>query len=281
MLVQPFDVGSGSLLPLLLIGLGIALWQAMPLRRTPPPRPERPPAGSIAEPPVGPLPDPPASSLGALTIGAAALAVGVALLLERMGAIVLTAGRAAALVLVILGTGMVVGTVVGRARWLAVPALLLTPVTAALVTSDRMGLDPFGPAGSVRYTAHSAADLPRLADRGAGDVVLDLSALDLHGASRSLSAQTAMGQIVVWLPQDSAVTVDAQVGAGGIDLETAATSDGVDRHLSAVLPGRSGAGTLHLHLRAGLGSVQVRRGPPVVPMPVTPVPPVTPPAGGA
>jgi phage shock protein PspC (stress-responsive transcriptional regulator) len=270
-LVAPFELGAQIVLPALLIGVAIALWQSPVLRRGYPPVRERPPAG-FSDRPAGPPPEPvdrawlgapvePPSRLVRLTLGAMVLAEGAALLLDRAHALRLTSGGAASLALLVLGAGLTVGTVVGRGRLLALPALLLVPATVALVTFDRMGLDVFAPWGSLRTVAQTPEGIPPVVQLGAGTAGLDASAIDLAGASRSVTVESAMGDVQVWVPQDATVTVDAAVAIGRIDLGATGPS-GVDRHLVTTLPGRSAAGTLHLRLRAGLGSVQVRRGRP-------------------
>jgi phage shock protein PspC (stress-responsive transcriptional regulator) len=292
-LVAPFDIGPEIVLPLLLIGAAIALWQSPVLRRGYPPVRERPPAGS-SEPPAGPPPaqvdwarsagpvEPP-SRLVRATLGVVILFEGAALLLDRAHVLRLTSGGAASLALLVLGGGLVVGTVVGRGRLLALPALLLLPATVALVTIDRMGLDVFAPWGSPRTVAQSPDEIPPAVRRGAGAAMLDASEVALAGSTRSVAVESAVGNVEVWVPQDATVIVDADVAVGRIDLGAAGMEPGVDRHMAATLPGKSAAaGTLHLRLRTGFGTVQVRRGPPdfIVP-PAMPSPSASPSTGPA
>jgi phage shock protein PspC (stress-responsive transcriptional regulator) len=303
-LATPFDIGSNILLPLLLIGVAVALWRSSPLHRPHPPMWERPAAGSPESPAGPPLErfapavpraaSEPPSYLARATVGVAVLAEGIALLLDRAHVWTLTSGRAASLALLVLGAGLVAGTVVGRARWLALPALLLVPLTVGLVTLDRMGLDAFAPVGVWRVTPDTAAQIPPVTRRGLSDARLDLSAVDLAGATKSATVETAVGSVQVWVAPDVTVTVDADVAAGSIDLGTATgccsrtsivgQSFGVDRHLVATLPGTAAAGTLHLRLRTGMGQVEVMRGRPDVIPPelVPPTPPAVPsPSRGA
>src|SRR6266508_6534332 len=79
----------------------------------------------------------PRSMLGWLTVAAALLAAGVAGALDNLGVVNLTPARIVALVLSVIGIGLLVGSVRGRAWWLILLGLLLVPVMAvAIVASD-------------------------------------------------------------------------------------------------------------------------------------------------
>ncbi|MBI2237128.1 MAG: PspC domain-containing protein [Actinobacteria bacterium] len=126
----------------LLIGLGVVLFKRDAERQAP----ERARAASPVEPPVTagelerpamfePLPEPrpprPRSSLGWLTFGGMLLALGMAAVLDNLGAIRPWVGQYPALALGILGAGLVVGAWWGRARSLILLGLLLVPVVLA------------------------------------------------------------------------------------------------------------------------------------------------------
>src|SRR5206468_12595381 len=131
---------------LLLIGGGLALYR-------PADAPRRLQAGATVAPGVAPgvasgsstagtaildpLPAPPLvhppraprerSPLGWVTLGFALAASGIVAMLRESGALHLSLGQALAVPLTIIGAGLLVGTVVGRARWTVLLGLLLVP----------------------------------------------------------------------------------------------------------------------------------------------------------
>lgn len=118
--------------PVLLIGGGILLYRrdagiaVIPStveRGTRPPSPE--PPGQVTPPPEPRAPRPPRarSPLGWFGLGIALLVVGIAAVLQNLGAIELRLVDFPAIALVIVGVTMLVGTLFGRARWLSLPAL--------------------------------------------------------------------------------------------------------------------------------------------------------------
>ena len=277
-LVAPFDLGTGVLPTLLLIGVGIALWQSTARDRIYPPTP----GGAAGAAPSGPLaplwlwlarpprPPQPRSRLGRLTAGLTLLGEAVALGLDRAGVLHFTPERLVSLGLVVLGGGLVVGTVVGRARWLALPALALVPVAVALGTFHAMGLDPFTSVGPRLYSPPAAAEVRPAYRNGSGDVAVDLSGVQLAGATRTAAVETAVGDVDVWVPAGAALTVDAETALGVIDVPGTSTPFGLERRGSYDLPGTAGGGRLRLRLRTGLGTIRVHRGPQQPPIVVGP-----------
>ncbi|MFP4514137.1 MAG: PspC domain-containing protein [Acidimicrobiales bacterium] len=97
---------------------------------------------------------------------------------------------------------------------------------------------------------------------GMGTLTIDLRDLDLDG-DRSLGASVGMGELVVRVPPDVALEVDASVGAGEAQALDR-SSDGVGVGLTASFPpSDEGASTdpvtLTLDLSVGLGQIEVRR----------------------
>lgn len=166
---DPFN-SDFSLVPLVLVGIGIALWTrgggSSPTATTPatgatsawpataqgaamstttaPPAsvdggapPAQPPTAQPATPPAeppGPPPPPrPRSPLGAITIGVALIATGIVAALDQVEGIPLDAdpSHLAAVALLVLGLGQLVGARFGRARWLSLVAIFLIPPVIA------------------------------------------------------------------------------------------------------------------------------------------------------
>jgi phage shock protein PspC (stress-responsive transcriptional regulator) len=275
--VTPFGFGSWELAPLL-VGIGVALWRSNPTRNLLPPThpaksadfagtpgwPAGQPGARPTAAPVGPPVAPPAAPfsrglpVGRVTLAVVLLAMAAALALSRAGAVQFAAGRGASLVLVVLGAGLVAGAFLSRPRWMVLPALALVPVALGLGTLDRMGLDLFAPSGSW-VVANTVKDVPDAVHHGTGDVGIDLSRLDLAaGDTRSVTVDTALGNVTVWVPTGSTVRLDAQAGWGKVEAPGASTPWGIGATADTLLPGDTG--TVILHLRTGVGSIEVLRG---------------------
>ena len=90
----------------------------------------------------------------------------------------------------------------------------------------------------------TVTDLDPSYELGIGDLDLDLSAVTLPAGTTDVDASVGVGQLVVTVPADVALVIDAHAGVGSIDL-LGARDDGVDADRSIALPGsdagRSGA----------------------------------------
>jgi Cell wall-active antibiotics response 4TMS YvqF len=158
----------------------------------------------------------------------------------------------AALVAVV-GVGLIVGAVRGRA-WLMIPVGLL--LVALLGVADAVPRNLTWTSGTRTWTPISASiNSPYVL--GAGDATLDLSNL---GAAQSATivSRIGAGRLIVLVPRGSSVSVHARTSAGRVLLfghRQAGT--GVDDRFSAIST-RPAAGTLTLDLQVGFGDVEVR-----------------------
>jgi hypothetical protein len=163
-----------------------------------------------------------------------------------------------ALALLVLSAGLLVGTVIGRARWLVVPALLLLPIVV-LASAIRLPLDgPFGVDDTFfrPTTVGAVEDSYRAA---AGGVLLDLTALEGEQTDLAVSASTVFGDVQVVVPYDAHVVAEGYTGFGNVSLIQAG-DDGLEAAASATSEPRWGDGmTIHLVLESGIGSVSVYR----------------------
>jgi phage shock protein PspC (stress-responsive transcriptional regulator) len=198
------------------------------------------------------------SALGWLTLGVTLLGVGLAAILDSAGVVAMTLDRYLALSLAIIGLGLLVGARWGRARWLAVPGLLLVPLVFAASLID---VPIQGGTGQRVYRPPAVDEVLPVYHLGAGDLVLDLRDVVFGPGTTSVTATVAAGQIEVFVPPDVVVNVHAGVGAGEIDL-LGTRYDGlrveVDRTFDPA-GSREAVGHLDLDLRTGLGRVVVSR----------------------
>lgn len=223
----PFGAGSGA-----------SIAGAAPLWAPPPPRPVRPP-----------------SILGRLTLAVGLLVLGVAAILDRTGAIELTAERAVALALTVVGAGLLVGALRGRARGLIVLGVALVP---ALLAANLLGEVSRGGVGERRHRPAELADVRDEYRLLVGSAVVDLSRVDFPERPTEVAASVGVGELTVIVPRDVSVTARGDVRAGALDLFGPWT-EGTDLSREVVEPGVEGGGRLVLDVDAGLGAVEVRR----------------------
>jgi phage shock protein PspC (stress-responsive transcriptional regulator)/predicted membrane protein len=229
----------------------------------PPPAPSAPAATAFSTTatapitrtqPIPPAPRPPApkrppSILGRLVVGACALAIGAMLLLHNLN--VLHAGPkfVLAVLLAIIGAGLLIGTFYGRARWLIFPgiviALMLTTVTA-IPFNTRGGF------GDQFYTPTSLETLRHDYEHSAGPLQLDLSHLKFGGRKRTVNVREGFGPLLVIVPKDVNVIVHGHVQGGPLDLfgHTSAGWD-VSDTVDSKAPGAKGVLTLNTSVTFG------------------------------
>jgi phage shock protein PspC (stress-responsive transcriptional regulator) len=233
------------------------------------------PAGPPEPPSWAPPPTPPAPAwgapprvrrprpfLGPLTVGAALIVTGLAVVLGNLEVIDLTAGQVLAVFLTVLGVGLLVGTWWGRAWGLIALALLLVPVVAAASLADSEPLT--GGIGERTWRPRTAAEVRPVYRLAAGDLVVDLSRVRFGPGPTSVEASVAAGRVLVVVPDEVAVELHGRVGVGGVDL-LGRVDQGVQVDSAASAPpvrasdDELQAGSVRLDLHVGYGVVQVRR----------------------
>jgi phage shock protein PspC (stress-responsive transcriptional regulator)/predicted membrane protein len=246
---------------------------------TPPPPAWNPPPAGGTPPPASPGPDaawspPPAprresSLLGRLTIGLALVVAGLLWLFDATLQTGIGVGRILAAVLLVLGLGLLLGSVVGRARWLILPAALLLPLVLVFGLSspwrwvDLAGVDVRADGVGDRAEQPLALDeLQTGYQLGAGTLELDLTGLDVAeleaaGTTR-VSVQVGAGEIRVLVPEDVAIAVGARTGAGEVTiLGRTASGLGVQRTATEGFDPTATEPLLELDLQVGLGEISV------------------------
>jgi phage shock protein PspC (stress-responsive transcriptional regulator) len=261
--------------PVLLIGGGALLYrndiwrtraEAVPVTAAPtePPAPAYTPPGAPPPAPVTlpkeprpPRPPRERSPLGWLGLGIALLVVGGAAILQNLGALDIRIVRYPAIVLLILGVTMLVGTWVGRARWLVLPALVMVPfVLAASVITVPLE----GGFGNLYERPLNSASVHGSYRRVAGDIYLDLTALTGTQAMPVVSASTGAGAMNVLVPFDATVIATGRAGVGRVRIGPYETDSTFEATLTTTWEPRFGDGaTITLDLEVGLGDIRVDR----------------------
>jgi hypothetical protein len=194
--------------------------------------------------------------LGRAVVGAAALAVGIALLLDNTRVLNVTPRGVVAVMLLIVGLGLLVGTWLGRARWLIFPGVILACVLGLLAVLPNW---EFGDgAGERLWRPESLSQVRSEYRLGAGELLIDLSEVDFNGRSREIDASVGFGELIVIVPTDVTVDVEARTGAGEVDL-FGRNQGGLGVNNEARDLGESRAGELDINAQVGFGEVTVRR----------------------
>jgi phage shock protein PspC (stress-responsive transcriptional regulator) len=180
------------------------------------------------------------------------IGIGLLAIVSQVGMVDAQPGQFFGVALAVIGIGLVVGAWWGRARILIVLAILLVPlaVVASFVTAPLTG-----GVGDHRYTPANAAELRSEYRSMGGRIILDLRDLNVTSGPIRIAASVAVGELVVILPPQASVQVDARVGAGSAIIFNA-RDDGTsleDRYVRQHLTGP----TFILDLESGIGVVQV------------------------
>ena len=210
-----------------------------------------------------PPPPRPRSFLGTLTMAFLLISLGGLALADIAGWLYPEAWHYVAVTVGVVGIGLLVGTLFGRARWLIVVGLVLTPLL--LVTATAAAVFPSwsigGDVGDREFHPVAVSDLPVSYELAAGSLLVDLSGLDSNDfveTSRDLEISVGAGEVIVVLPRDMVGTVEARVGIGRI-----ATNDGeragIAPRETIRFPDSTGNadGGLQLSVSVGVGNIEI------------------------
>jgi phage shock protein PspC (stress-responsive transcriptional regulator) len=219
-------------------------------------------AGPVAPPPAQ-RSRRPRSHVTLVVVALLLVGGGLLWLLDTLGLADVSAPDSLAAGLVVIGAGLVFAAWRGRA-WALVPlGLVLVATVVALEVVDVPIDAGMGDREVVVDTRAELADLADGEELFAGKLTLDLSDAPLP-ANRvtRVEAAVGMGHLVVIVPPDADIEVDARVKAGNVAGHLMPDPDegGVDIHEMFSDSGREGGADLVLDLRTGLGQVEVRRG---------------------
>ena len=184
------------------------------------------------------------------------LLLGMAAILDRLGFAELTPLSGLGLVVLSAGIGLVVGTWFGRARGLIAMGLIGTLSLAAINSVQQLDLNLGGGFGERQVDVDDVAELDDSYELFAGSLVIDLRDLELD-QDRTVDAGLTFGELIVVVPDDLPVEVDASVAAGQLDvLGTVRDGTGLDMRVTG---GGDQAGTLSLTGDVVFGELTVER----------------------
>jgi len=215
--------------------------------------------------PSGAAPPPPPrvrerSTLGFMTFGVLLVAIGIVTLLDVQNLITFEPVQYLAMALGIIGVGLLVGSVAGRARWLIVPGLVLLPF---VFVASLIHVPWEGGFGERNYRPLGAGTTTNEYHLIAGAMTIDLRGLDATGF-HDIEATTAAGKILIIVPDIGTIDIQAKAGAGQISL-FGVTNEGVNVELHRIftggveVPDKTEGATLTITAEVGLGQVEVLR----------------------
>ncbi len=230
-------------------------------RRTPtPPSPTFPSSPSS---PASPAPGPRRGRfyLTPATISLAAVAGGTMWWLDDATSANVSVQVFLAVILATLAGGLLVGTLIGGGRWLILPALAVTGLVSAAAA---ITVPLTGPAGERTYTPDSVTAVESPYRVKYGELKLDLTRMDFAGRDPAdplrIEATVGLGELIVQIPDDVRVIVDADADLGTLDLQDRSDSGYKPERTTVITPppDRPLRGTISLELAVGVGNLEVK-----------------------
>jgi phage shock protein PspC (stress-responsive transcriptional regulator) len=223
------------------------------------------PAGGTIPPRAAPRPTPPdlppsppreRSMLGRITIGMILLGLGVLAILDNIAAVPIDAQprHYMALAVTILGLGLLVGSIAGRARWLILIGALLVPT---LVFSPIFEYDWSSENFDRRVQPTLMEDWESVQSIDFGTLVVDLRHLPWDGETLELDASVDIGDLQIYVPADVGIVGFASVDIGRV-AEPGRSSAGL-RDPQLQWDEHGDRGTLLLSAEVNIGNIDIRR----------------------
>ncbi len=189
---------------------------------------------------------------GRIALGVLLLGGGIVGLLWAAG--VVDPSYATLVGLSLIGIGLAIALTRGQHGVLIVLGILiaLAGIPALLLDDDLLE----GGIGEATERPETASDLEPFR-QAIGKLTVDLTepGLDLDG--ERVEASLGVGELLVLVPSDTDVTLDAHIGAGNIEAFDE-DENGFDVDLESI-SGTSGSQELELRLDAGVGNIRVER----------------------
>jgi hypothetical protein len=199
------------------------------------------------------------SRLGRLTVSLTAIVTGILVWASLEGNDGLTAGRITAIALILIGAGLVVGTWLGRARWLVAIGLLLSLAVGAAFAADATGATLHGGVGQRTWVV----DQNRAQQGytlGIGEATLDLSQLPATGAHVVVHSKVSLGHLIVVVPDGVPVRLHAKLRIGDITEFGTSLVNGDGTLERTRSYGPPGDPRVEIEATMGTGQIEVRHG---------------------
>lgn len=218
---------------------------------------------------VPPPPRPRPSFLGPIAALVAFVAMGALLVAALLGVPAVTSSMVLATGVAVVGAALLIGTVWGRAKWLAVPGLVLLAALGLSELAASNDVELLAAARNDVSGVRTAERLTTMDSAGSVDLALDDRAL----AGDPVDAELGVGLLSVALPWDAQVDLQGHVGLGVVLVGTEQDGHGrwvvMEQGLGAPgsAPVRSpwlaelpdhDPTTVNLDLRVGLGAVELQ-----------------------
>jgi hypothetical protein len=189
---------------------------------------------------------------GSIALGAVIAALGAIWLLEASDTVDLDTGVWVGIVLVGIGVGVIASPPGGARVLLIVIGLIVGLIGGALAATN---VEFSGGIGDRNESPSSVDELDDPYELGIGRLELDLTELDLD-EDTTVRAQIGIGELVVIVPAARPVSVDAELGAGDIEVLDE-RDDGYDAEVQTDAD-RGVGPELRLELEGGIGGIRVR-----------------------
>ncbi|MEX2626297.1 MAG: LiaF domain-containing protein, partial [Ilumatobacteraceae bacterium] len=187
--------------------------------------------------------------------------IGILWLLDVADVVEMGPGRIASAALVVVGVGLLIGSIAGRGRGLIGVGLLLVPVVVFLQVAEPLPVDIFSADGqAVGNNYQTPADESAMQDSydlGAGDLRLDLRDVEFT-EDRDVTVLVGFGEATVLVPDDVTVEVRGAVGAGELEV-FGHTNNGVGVERTVLDEVAGSDHTLTIHINVGFGEIRVDR----------------------
>jgi phage shock protein PspC (stress-responsive transcriptional regulator) len=157
----------------------------------------------------------------------------------------------------VVGAGVVAGFQLGR----RVGGLIVLGVVllAAFGVAAALPVDVSSGIGDRNEHPFAASAIEREYELGIGDFTLELADAALPAGTTHVDAKLGIGELVVTVPADAALVIDAHTGVGRVDV-LGREDDGVGAHVRIDEPGATAdAPVLELDADVAIGNLEVRR----------------------
>jgi predicted membrane protein len=187
---------------------------------------------------------------GRAGLGIVLLAAGVLWLLAAMDVVDVSYRVAIGVLLLVVGVAIMVSSSRRGVLVLVGILVVLAGIPALFVDTDVWAEG----VGDAVESPSSAAELGPF-EHGIGKLTVDLTTVGLPLDEATVEATLGIGELVVLVPPDTDVTLDAHAGVGNIEA-LGRTESGLDVELRGV-SSTSGTQELDLELDVGIGSIRV------------------------